>query len=406
MAERRSFLKKVFGKDEDTKTTSYTTFKMLSSNNSTFSSYNGNIYNNDIVRSCIRQKATAVGKLHPVHVKTDSKTGERTFNPRSNIKYLLRFPNQYMTMQKLLEKLMNQRELTNNAYAFIRKDALGNPLSIFPIPSSKVELLEKDEEVFAQFSFRTGKKMTVPYCDVIHLRKDFNNNDFYGDDCSDLLKSVMEVIDTTDKGIVKAIKNSNIIKWLLKFKNTLRPEDKTLEVQTFIDNYLNIEKAEAGGVAATDPKFDVEQIKEDNYVPDGGIIDKYERRLKNYFGVSDEIIKNSYTEDQWNAFYESEIEPVAEELSDQLTFKIFTKHEIECGNEIILEASSLEFASMKTKLELKEMVDRGAMNVNEWRKVMNLASTKNGEEFIRRLDTAPIDNKLKKEDEEEDGKEE
>ena len=51
------------------------------------------------------------------------------------------------------------------------------------------------------------------------------------------------------------------------------------------------------------------------------------------------------------------------------------------------------------------MVDRGAMNVNEWRKVMNLPSTENGDEFIRRLDTAPVDNKLKKEGEN-DGKEE
>ena len=317
---------------------------------------------------------------------------------------LLRFPNQYMSMQKLLEKMMNQRELTNNAYAFIRKDALGNPLSIFPIPTTKVELLEKSEEVFAQFTFRNGKQMTVPYCDVIHLRKDFNDSDFYGSDCSTVLNNVMGVIDTTDKGIIKSIKNSNIIKWLMKFKQVLRPEDKELAVQEFTDNYLDIEKAEAGNVATTDPRYDLEQVKEDNFVPNGDVIAKYETRLKNYFGVSDKIIQNNYTEDEWNAFYESEIEPIATELSDQLTFKLFTKHELECGNEIIFEASSLEFTSPKTKLNLKEMVDRGAMNVNEWRKVMNLPSTENGDEFIRRLDTAPVDNKLK--EGENDGKEE
>lgn len=404
MARQRSLFKKIFGKDETPSKTGYTQFKLLSSTTSTFSSFDGNIYNNDIVRSCIRPKTNAVGKLHPIHIRTDVKTGERKYSPNPSIKMLLRFPNQYMSMQKLLEKMMNQRELTNNAYAFIKKDALGNPLNIFPIPTTKVELLEKNEEVFAQFTFRNGKKMTVPYCDVIHLRKDFNDNDFYGNDCSSVLNNVMGVIDTTDKGIIKSIKNSNIIKWLMKFKTVLRPEDKEMTVKEFTDNYLDIEKAGAGNVATTDPRYDLEQVKEDNYVPNGDVIAKYETRLKNYFGVSDEIIKNSYNEDQWNAFYESEIEPVATELSDQLTFKLFTKHELECGNEIIFEASSLEFASMKTKLDLKEMVDRGAMNVNEWRKVMNLASTENGDEFIRRLDTAPIDNKLK--EGENDGKEE
>lgn len=391
--KKRSFLKKIFGK-EKTNDKGYTKFELVSTTTSSFSQLDGNIYNNDLVRSCIRPKANAVGKLHPIHIRTD-KDGNRVLNPNPNIKYLLRFPNQYMSMQKLLEKLMNQRELTNNAYAFIDKDGLGNPLSIYPIPTTKIELLEKNEEIFAQFTFRNGKKMTVPYCNVIHLRKDFNENDFYGNDCSSVLNNVIDVINTTDKGIIKSIKNSNVVKWLMKFKSVLRPEDKELEIKNFTDNYLDIEKAEHSNVATTDPRYDLEQVKEEGYVPNDGIMSKYESRLKKYFGVSDEIIQNKYTEDQWNSFYESEIEPVAKELSDQLTFKIFTKTEIGYGNEIVFEASSLEFASMKTKLELKEMVDRGAMNINEWRRVMNLASTENGDEFIRRLDTAPIDNKLK-----------
>ena len=139
-------------------------------------------------------------------------------------------------------------------------------------------------------------------------------------------------------------------------------------------------------------------MKDNSYVPNEGTIEKYEKRLKNYFGVSDEIIKNSFNVDQWNSFYEAEIEPVAKELSDQLTLKLFSKHEIECGNEIIFEASSLEFASMKTKLELKEMVDRKSMTPNEWRKVMNLGAVDGGDVLLRRLDTgesntAPVENK-------------
>ena len=167
-------------------------------------------------------------------------------------------------------------------------------------------------------------------------------------------------------------------------------EDKKLEIETFTNSYLDIENSETP-VAPVDPRYDIEQVKENSYVPNGDVIEKYEKRLKNYFGVSDEIIKNNFTEDQWNAFYEAEIEPVAKELSDQFTQKLFTRHEIECGNEVVFEASSLEFSSMKTKLELREMVDRGAMNINEWRKVMNLGATEFGDEFIRRLDTAPIE---------------
>lgn len=389
--EKRGLFERLFGHKDDKK--SYSQYKLVSSSSSTFVPWDGNIYNNDIVRSCIRPKEKAVGKLKPLHLRTD-KNGEIKINPNPQIKYLLRYPNEYMSMQKLLEKLIIQRELSNNAFAFIERDALYRPIAIFPVPASSMELLEYNNEVYVKFQFPTGKKMTVPYSDVIHLRKDFNDNDFYGTLNTGALTNLMQVIDITDKGIVKAIKNSSIIKWLMKFKATLRPEDKQSEIENFTKNYLDIEKSSTP-IAPTDPRYDIEQVKEDSYVPNGDIIEKYEKRLKNYFGVSDEIIKNNFTEDQWNAFYEAEIEPVAKELSDQFTHKLFTKHEIECGNEIVFEASSLEFSSMKTKLELKEMVDRGAMNTNEWRKVMNLSATEFGDEFIRRLDTAPIDKEKK-----------
>lgn len=384
--EKRGLFERLFGKRDDKK--NYSQYKLLSSSSSTFVPWDGNIYNNDIVRSCIRPKEKAIGKLKPLHLRTDN-NGEIKINPNSQIKYLLRYPNEYMSMQKLLEKLVIQRELSNNAFAFIQRDSYYKPIAIFPIPTSNAELLEYKNEVYVKFRFLTGKYMTVSYSDVIHLRKDFNDNDFYGTLGNNALTNLMQVIDTTDKGIVKSIKNSSVIKWLMKFKMSLRPEDKEMEIKTFTNSYLDIEKSETP-VAPVDPRYDIEQVKENSFIPNGDVIEKYEKRLKNYFGVSDEIIKNNFTEDQWNAFYEAEIEPVAKELSDQFTQKLFTKHEIECGNEIIFEASSLEFSSMKTKLELREMVDRGAMNINEWRKIMNLGATEFGNEFIRRLDTAPI----------------
>jgi hypothetical protein len=45
---------------------------------------------------------------------------------------------------------------------------------------------------------------------------------------------------------------------------------------------------------------------------------------------------------------------------------------------------------MATKLGLVQYVDRGIMNANEVREVMNLPSVDGGNEYVRRLDTAPI----------------
>ena len=396
---KRSMLKSMFGREKSIDKV-LTKFKFVNEYDNTFTPWDGEIYNNDIVRSCIRPKATAVGKLHPIHVRI--RDDEITTNPDPNIKYLLRFPNKYMNMQKLLEKLMNQRELTNNAFAVIQKDKNDKPVSILPVPTNNIELFEdKSGDLYIKFYFKTGKYMTVIYDDVIHLRKDFNEHEFFGEDGYNSLKNIMKVIDTTDKGIVSAIKNSAIIKWILKFTQVLKDEDRQMRIDEFADAYLNIENTK--NVASVDPRYTAEQVKNENYVPESNTIGKYETRLKNYFGVNDNVIQNKFNEDEWNAFYEAEIEPVAQELSDQLTYKLFSKHEIECGNEIILESSSLAFASMKTKLNLKEMVDRKSMKPNEWRKVMNLGSVDGGNVLLRRLDTAES---KESEEGEKDGKEE
>jgi hypothetical protein len=61
----------------------------------------------------------------------------------------------------------------------------------------------------------------------------------------------MEIVNATDQGIVKAIKNSNVIKWILKFTQVLKPDDIKKNVDDFINNYLKLESN--GGAAAADP---------------------------------------------------------------------------------------------------------------------------------------------------------
>ena len=56
----------------------------------------------------------------------------------------------------------------------------------------------------------------------------------------------------------------------------------------------------------------------------------------------------------------------------------------------MFEASNLQCANLTTKLALVAMVDRGAMLPNEWRSIFNLTPLQGGDEPIRRLDTAVV----------------
>jgi len=79
------------------------------------------------------------------------------------------------------------------------------------------------------------------------------------------------------------------------------------------------------------------------------------------------------------------------QLSGEYTRKIFSKRERGFGNSIIFESSNLTFASMETKLKLVAFVDRGILNPNEVREILNLVPIEGGDVYIRRLDTVPIE---------------
>ena len=73
-----------------------------------------------------------------------------------------------------------------------------------------------------------------------------------------------------------------------------------------------------------------------------------------------------------------------------ITKRLFSRKKRSFGNYFVFEASNLATASMATKLALRDMVDRGAMTPNEWRRVFNLAPVPGGDKPIRRLDTAVV----------------
>ncbi|MGL5085319.1 MAG: phage portal protein [Clostridium sp.] len=366
-----------------------TRFEMITDKGNGFYNWNGKLYQSDIIRSCIRPKAKAVGKLEAKHIRNNSQDGF-SINPEPYIRFLLEEPNPYMTGQMLQEKVATQLQLNNNAFIYIHRDELDYPIELYPVPVVGVEALyDKDGLLYLKCTLVNGKICTYPYSDIIHLRQDYNENDIFGSSPSNALKPLMEIVNTTDQGIVKAIRNSGAIKWLLKFNMNLKPEDIIKQTKDFVDNFLSIDKNN-GGAAAADSKYDAKQVEPRDYVPNAAQMDRTVQRLHSFYNTNEKIIQSKYNEDEWNAYYESEIEPIAIQLSNEYSRKLFTRRARGFGNKIIFEASNLQYASMSTKMNLVQMVDRGAMLPNEWRSVLGLAPIEGGDNPIRRLDTAVV----------------
>lgn len=361
--------------------------KIIADRGGGFYSWNGKLYQSDIVRSAIRPKARAIGKAVAKHIR---KSVEGTsVNPEPYLRFLLEEPNPYMTGQQLQEKLATQLELNNNAFAYINRDPNGLPMEIYPITAIATEAVTKNGQLYLRFNLLNGNEVTFKYSDVIHLRKDFNENDIFGDSNAEALTPLMEIVNTTDQGIVKAIKNSNIVKWLLMFKQTLRPEDLKENAKRFVEDYLDVE-GDSIGVAATDAKADAKQVEPKDYVPNEKQMDKTVQRIYSFFNTNEKIVQAKYNENEWISYYESAIEPDLIQLSNEYTRKIFTRRERGYGNKIIFESSNLTFASMDTKLKLVDYVDRAILTPNEVREILGRPPYEGGDEFVMRLDTAKV----------------
>lgn len=364
-----------------------TALKMLTTYGEHYFQWEGRLYESDIVRACIRPKVKAVGKLIAKHIRGDKQ--ETQVNPEVSIEFLLKEPNPFMTGQKLQEKVVTQLCLNNNAFILVVKDENNRPIQLYPIPCVMCETVYINNQLHLKFHYKNGQQHLFAYSDIIHLRNDYNESDIFGDSPAKAISQMMEVVSMIDQGIVKAIKNSGIIRWLLKYSTALKDEDLKKNVKNFVDNYLNIE-SDTFGAAGIDSKADVERIENKDYVPNALQTKETVNRIYSFFNTNEKIVQSRWSEEEWNAYFEAEIAPVAIELGDTYTRRIFTRKDRVLKNRIVFDANNLQCASLNSKLNLVQMVDRGAMLINEWREAMNLAPIEGGDKPIRRLDTEVV----------------
>lgn len=357
-----------------------------------YMSWNGKVYDSDIVRACMRPKVKAIGKLVGKHIRKtllEDGTTKIDVNPAPWLRMLLEEPNPLMTGQMLQEKLANQLCINNNAFVLICRDDMNIPIALYPIaPRTAEAVYAQNGELSIRFTLPNNKIYTFPYTDIIHIRQDYNENDIFGSPIAPALTPLLDVVTTTDQGIMNAIRNSSVIRWLLKFTSAMRPEDLKKQAKDFAQNYL--ETSTSVGVAATDAKMDASQISQTDYVPNASQMDRTTSRIYALFNTSENIVNSTRSEDEWNAYFDAEVEPVLIQLSGEYSRKLLTRRERGFGNKIVFEASSWDSASMATKLNLAQMVDRGALTPNEWRETFNLAPVEGGDKPIRRLDTAAV----------------
>ena len=243
--------------------------------------------------------------------------------------------------------------------------------------------LSKKGTMYLQFRFINGQTYLIPYLEVIHLRLFYNKNDIFGTS-NKVLTTDLETAHTASEGIKNAIKTTGNLKGILQYENSmLKNKDLVKTKEDFVKDFLSLENE--SGIAALDAKAKFIEVNLKPVTLDDEQLKRVNYNIFDYFGVSEKIINNSFTEEEWNAFYEGVVEPRGIQMGYAFTNKIFKKQSIKEGHRIVFTANRLQYASLKTKTELLKVVAPWAMiKVDEGREILDLTPL-GGEEGNRIL---------------------
>ena len=348
-----------------------------------FSMYGGDAYSNDIFREAVDAIARNAGKLKGSHVVTYAGERHETTDGRLN-RLLQTRPNRYMSSYDFLYKLTTRLFLYNNAFAYIDRDERGNVRALYPITATHVDILsDATGSLFCGFMLRDGREVTLPYDDIVHLRRFFNENEILGED-NTAIASGIELAQTQNDGITSAIRAGASIRGILSFTQIMSPTKLKEEKDAFVKDYLEL--GNEGGVIATDQKMSYTPIDHKPVLLDADQAKEIKTKIYNYLGLTESIVNSSYTEDEYAAFYESTLEPIAIALSQEFTAKVFNDREQAFGNSIVFESGRLQFTSNKTKVSLiAQLAPYGLLTINQALEILNLPSVADGDKRLQAI---------------------
>lgn len=355
------------------------TANLLNGSPSEYSRYSGEFYANSLVRSIVHKISTYGSMMSFEHVRGYGDNFEKMTSSPINKLLNIRPNDLLMTPADMHYKLWTDLLLKNNCYQWLKRDSKGAVTAIIPIVCDHVELLEIDGFLFYKFYFKNGETLVESSSDIIHNKRYFYENDIFGSD-NEPLRDSIGLVDTMNVSLDASLKNGAQIKGILKHQNTIDPEDLEKQEKLFKESYLKA--SNSGGIGMIDAKFDFIPINYSGKITDSEQMKEIRDYVYRYFGINDEILMSKYTSYQWQAYHESVISPILNNMEQNYNMHLFTDKELGYGNRVISSVNMMSFMSATEKIQMVKLALDGALySRNEIRQWFGDAPIKNGDTY-------------------------
>jgi len=340
------------------------TFQLLNGYTPSFYTWNGSIYESDLIRAALDAHGRHAAKLS-INIQGSAKPNLRA--------RLLVQPNPLQTWPQFLYRLATVLYAKNTAFIVPMFGEFGETNGVIGVVPEKWDLVENSRGVpYIRFYFDRGKRASVELEHVGILTRYQMDSELFGEN-NEALKATLDLIAMQRQGITEGIKNGATYRFMATVANFSKDEDLARERQRFDANNF---RGESGGVLLWPNTYkDVKQINQESYKVDADQLKLIKTNVYDYFGVNEDVVQNKAFGDSWLAFYEGSTEWFAVQLSEAMTRMLYTERErMSFGNRVWFSSNRLQYMSNADKMNaISQMADRGLMTRNELRDILNLA---------------------------------
>ena len=346
-----------------------------------YSQFGTNIYASDVVQQALKCIVDEIKKLNPTHIRY---IGNDPTPVKSTVQDVLDEPNPLMTTSEFLEKitwllLLNYNVFIIPIYRTWTDENTGAERryyeALYPIKPTQVDFIEDGAgRLFVTFWFMNGYKTTIPYDDVIHIKYNYSVNQYMGGNeigqpDHKALLSTLQLNEDLLQGVAKAMKSSYAVNGIVKY-NTLMDDGRMETALRELEGKL--QRSESGFLPI-DLKAEFTPLEHKTALVDKPTLEFIDGKILRNWGVPLPILTGDFTKEQYEAFYQKSLEPLALAISQAFTKKLFTAREKAFQNRVELYPKDLIFMTIGQTLEMINILSpTGALFENEKRVALGL----------------------------------
>ena len=337
-----------------------TEFHTLTAYTPHFTNWEGNVYENELVRASIDAIARHFSKM----VVEFHGAGQPSLVDR-----LRHDPNDFSTWSQFLYRVATIVNVQENCVIVPIRNKYGETVGIYPVLPEKCSVMEYMGVPYLRFRFNHDKHAAIELeaCGILNRHQ--YKSDFFGDK-STALDPTLDLMHMQNQAIQEGMKNSATYRFMATIGNFTNANDLAEERKRWTELNLRQGEGNSGFLLFPNTYKDIRQIESKPFVIDSEQTKLIRTNIFDYYGVNEAIIQNKQTAEELDAFYSGCIEPLAVQLSEVLTKMLFTERERSFGNFVEISSNRLSNISMANKINfVTTMVDRGMLTVDEVREI-------------------------------------